>query len=445
MTQPNQPVPTDSLPLRYSLPLTKLSLAVQKKKVLDITTGDGGNSSTRVKDETSAVLTTSIIADTRYTFKLTLDTKVLEKKEVAIELDENRVITGLNTSLSRDLTPILDAAAKILPIVTAALPFRGVGPEPSLEQQWAILHEEQAKALTGLLARFDSLIRHLAKEADPSAIADIGQAIEIVRREIVALDSIRRDWIADRVKVEEKDAFDLTILDTVELAKDEMKGVPPGGMPQSLPAGTALPGQQSAIAEKYDIMLAVYDPETEELRSQIPKDSQLNVHSGLAGSSHNQLHIRLPRIATFAIYHRPLNTEGVIDKTQPWVLKSESVQRVTLVDQLSAFRALNLDASWFKERKLDLSMHADQSISKYGSTQASTIGGIITSSAGLLDANKDLFKKDKPTPPAQEALDRAKAKIELLKASSELTRLANRYSLPDEIELANRLIRLADE
>ena len=274
------------------------------------------------------------------------------------------------------------------------------------------------------------LLTKLADGSDPAGITALGNALAVVKSELSAIDAVRRDWLAAHATIRAKKQFTLRASELPLLPRSARTRT--GDFPPVLRKDFPIAGPLQELAQDYRTLIVLFDPERAELVTDPDGNTPPRPHT-----TTDHILIRSPRLATFALYSRTLAEED-------WILDSASVQNVTLVDELSALLSLQLTAKWFRERKLELGMESDQSIKSYGITRDSALAGIVTSATELVSSGKDFFKSEPEKTADEKAVAQAKAKIELLKTSSQLSRLANRYGLRDEIELADRLVRMAD-
>jgi hypothetical protein len=429
---PETATDVDTLWVHYALPLTKLIVDASIEDSLDSTPGGGEDeaSTTTVVSTAKVLVTTSVTADPLTAYRLIVTDQGLAKKTVTLTLDKNRMITGLNTAVSRDVTPILKGIATLIPMVTPVLGFDRVKPKP-LEEQWP----EQFPRLSGihgqLSAQLTGLLAQLANGSDAAGIVALGNALAVVKSELSAIDAVRRDWMAAHATIRAKKQFTLRAADLYLLPRSARTRT--GDFPQVLPQDFTISGPLQELAQDYRTLIVLFDPE----RAELVTDPDGNIPPAPHTTTDHIL-IRSPRLATFALYSRTSAEED-------WILDPASVQNVTLVDELSALLSLQLTAQWLRERKLEIGMESDHSIKSYGITRDSALGGIVTSATELVSSGKDFFKSEPEKTADEQAVAQAKAKIELLKTSSQLSRLANRYGLRDEIELAERLVRMADK
>ena len=414
------------MPLRYVLPMTQLTATTIVGHSLDPQEVDAGKPArTLLMAHQQVAMTSTVIPDHRVVYELTVSERILEKKTITVELDRHRIITGVNSGVSRDLTPVLDI---IKTVASLAAPIKGFQPMDSLEERWALLHESLSTDLDNLLASLQRLIGMLSTAMDPAQIALIGTAIQPVKAEIAAIDALRREWMAGHVTSESK-TFELTLQQLVRVYRGDS---PQGKLPEDLPRDSLreITPEQQDFGATYGVLIAALDlertaflPTVLQPPADVPDDHIL---------------LRVPRIATIGMYRKRANS---------WKLDPSTVQSISVVDDFSDLIEISLEGEWFEEHNQQLVLEVDQSIKTWGVTRNSTLGPVLTSVAGVATAAGETYKArnaaKKPTDD-EKAATTAKAKLELLKTSSELTKLARGYGLQDEIDLAERLVRIAD-
>ena len=424
--QEHVPLVVDYMPLRYVLPLTQLTATATLGTKVDPQQVDPGEPArTLLKSDKEVAMTSTVVPDHRVVYELVVSDHILEKKTVTVELDRHRIITGVNSGVSRDLTPVLDV---IKTVASLAAPIKGFKPTDSLEERWAALHEPLSTNLINLSASLERLIGMLSTATDPAQIALIGTAISPVKAEIASIDALRREWMAGHVTTQSK-TFDVTLQELVRVYRED---APQGKLPESLPpySTQAITPEQQQFASAYGVLIAALDLErTAFLPTVLQPPTEVPV---------DHILMRVPRIATIGMYRKTAGS---------WTLDPSTVQSISVVDDFSDLIEISLESDWFEEHNQQLVLEVDQSIKTWGITRNSTLGPVLTSVAGAVVAAGDTYKarraEKKPTDDEKDAA-KAKAKLELLKTSSELTKLARGYGLEDEIELAERLVRIAD-
>jgi len=109
-------------------------------------------------------------------------------------------------------------------------------------------HPRTAALAADLSARAEQFLAGLRMGEDPTEVVTIGQALEVVHRELAATDRMRREWVAGQ-------GLDLRG-STWDLAADDL--VPVEGAPRALLAGLPLPtGTAAALAAEYGVLVAL--------------------------------------------------------------------------------------------------------------------------------------------------------------------------------------------
>lgn len=146
----------------------------------------------------------------------------------------------------------LDTPARSWPVVSAVAVPVVDGPswtEPGcLRRSFDRAHPRTAALAADLSARAEQLLAGLRMGDAPTEVVAIGQALEVVHRELAAADRMRRQWVAGQ-------GHDLRVT-TWDLGADDLVAVEGG--PRTLPAGLPLPtGTAVALAAEYGVVVAL--------------------------------------------------------------------------------------------------------------------------------------------------------------------------------------------
>jgi hypothetical protein len=115
-------------------------------------------------------------------------------------------------------------------------------------------HPRTAALAADLSARSEQFLAGLRMGEDPSEVATIGAALEVVHRELAAADRMRREWVAGQ-------GYDVRTA-TWDLSADDL--VPVEGTPRTLPSGLALPsGTAESLALEYGLVVALCAPKSD--------------------------------------------------------------------------------------------------------------------------------------------------------------------------------------
>lgn len=109
-------------------------------------------------------------------------------------------------------------------------------------------HPRTAALAADLSARSEQFLAGLRMGEDPTEVATIGAALEVVHRELAAADRMRREWVAGQGYDVRTGTWDLTVDDLL----------PVEGTPRTLPAGTALPSELAeSLALEFGVLVAL--------------------------------------------------------------------------------------------------------------------------------------------------------------------------------------------
>ncbi len=426
-------------PLRYRLPKTVLSVGVTTgEEFVEIEHGHV------LRPRLDVSLTSTVIPDPDGDVAAELKQGFLEKLSMTVSLSEGGLLESVNTQAGRDPSPIIGLVAKLIPLATLLFIDRDRSKKTTLEQDWAACHQELAANYADLEARIKTTMQDLVQSHTAGGVAEIGTALDVLRRELALIDRVRREWMSGRPTHTE------TVVST--FAPREAMVLPQEDLPDSLPIDPEqLPAAIQGLAE-YGIAVVVADPFTLDDAQRPPEEDVLMV--------------RRPRPVRVGIYRDPertldpeadlpsevgagpvevieLGTSVTDEKAREWKLtQSVSVQ---VVDSASLIETISLRGQWWRERTVELSFHPDRTIKSYGLTSASTVGAVATAAGGVLDAVAAAGKALGERPSAEElAFDKAKRQLDMAKTGSEMAQLAATQERAVELAELEQRAKLAE-
>lgn len=137
------------------------------------------------------------------------------------------------------------AAAQPVPVTTGSPAWTVAG---CLRRWFDKAHPRTAALAADLSSRSEQLLAGLRMGEDLSEAVTIGQALEVVHRELAAADRMRREWVAGQ-------GYDVTAT-TWDLGADDL--LPVEGMPRTLPASVSLPSETAAaLATEFGVLVAL--------------------------------------------------------------------------------------------------------------------------------------------------------------------------------------------
>ncbi|MGI5499034.1 hypothetical protein [Lentzea sp. CA-135723] len=388
---------TSVFPLRYFLPITRFAITLTE----------------RLDGDSVITISSALAADRGARCRTEVKESLLETVSLTVTLDDNGVISSIGTESGRDVAALVKFAAKVIPLAT----FRAADRPKSLADQWIDQHERSADLLGALSARLDALLTSLAAAAEPAEIVSIGNALQVVERELAALDRVRREWIARQG----------TSVLTADVSANQVVNLDRSALPGTLPREqSANPALRGLIAKNLLPVLASD-------RASLPES---NYPSDL--EHEDALVFRRARPATLGIYRRGSAAEA-------WTLDEALVLPVDVIDQFSEQEKVSFDGEVWRKRKIDLAFHPDGSIKTYGVTSTSAVSGVADAAGGLIDSLVAARKERAAAPSeAEQALDEAKTRLDLLQTSTELAQLAATHDRAGELAELDQLVKLAE-
>lgn len=406
---------TSLFPLRYRLPKTVFEVTVTERQevrpfpdgsrlepVLDVTIG------ARARPDRLARCVT------------TVDESLLESVSLSVSLDEDGLIDTLGTEAGRDVAPLLDLASKVISLGVALAPVIIFAFEPettegelTLEQQWANAYPRSARALDKLAGQVDHYLGVLETSQVAADINAAGEALDVLHRELSAVDRMRRDWIAARAQTSEPQTWTLETLDLLRLRMDEL--------PDTLPADQQIPLGSERLAQQ-GILLALIDLERRDRHEDRPSLDQTD-----------EIVFRRARPVTMGFYRRDADS---------WQLDPSFTRELDIVDEHSSLDEVSLQGRWFRTRTIQLDVHPDRSVKTYAVTSGSTAAAAVTSVGGLLDSAAKISGVGAAK--AQRELDAAKLRRDLLQTSSEYAQLSATHDRAAELAELEQRVKLAE-
>ncbi|WP_088287693.1 hypothetical protein [Kineosporia sp. A_224] len=197
-------------------------------------------------------MTTPVTSPLRYVLSATALTVGTTLRLAVVSDDrgghlEPEVVVSLG-SLAR-VRPV--ASAQSVPVEVGSPAWTVPG---SLRRVFDKAHPRTAALAADLAARAEQFLAGLRMSEDLSEVVTIGQALEVVHRELAAADRMRREWVAGQ-------GHDVRT-STWDLGADDL--LPVEGAPRTLPAGTALPSETAdALAREYGVLVALTGGESD--------------------------------------------------------------------------------------------------------------------------------------------------------------------------------------
>ena len=191
-------------------------------------------------------MTTPVTSPLRYVLSATALTVTTTLRLAVVPDDrgghlEPEVVVGIG-SPARAL-PV--AAAQPVPVTTGTPAWTVAG---CLRRWFDKAHPRTAALAADLSSRSEQLLAGLRMGEDLAEVVTIGQALEVVHRELAAADRMRREWVAGQ-------GYDVTS-STWDLGADDL--LPVEGTPRTLPAAVSLPSQTAAaLATEFGVLVAL--------------------------------------------------------------------------------------------------------------------------------------------------------------------------------------------
>jgi hypothetical protein len=375
--------------LVYWLPRTQFTVWLTERR--EVRTEAGRSELKRIVD---VRVSPSVAQDHAFRQELRLDAKFLEKIAVAITLDDRGFIQSINSESGRDVTPVLDLVAKVIPLAVSLAGFTPKTAEPSLEDKWTAAHATLAQVAADLTGRIASLMKELPGGGlAPADVVATGAALDVLQTQLAAIGASKRDWIAAQATQHDPvphtlAAADLHLVQGTDLSK-------------SL-GDVALGAPMAAIAQRFGLLVAVSDPSR----------GKAAVSPTAAPPDHVVL--RRSRPVTIGVYRRATGRPG-------WELDPSTTLAVDVVDEFSQLDAVDLDGSWWRSRNVELAYHPDMSVKTFGVTSTPTATAVVTSLGDVADAVVAARGEDKA---AETETRAARTKATLLAQAPEIEALA---------------------
>jgi hypothetical protein len=161
--------------------------------------------------------------------------------------------------LEPEVVVSLGSLARVRPVAVAQpVPVEAGSPAwtvpGNLRRVFDKAHPRTAALAADLAARAEQFLAGLRMSEELTEVVTIGQALEVVHRELAAADRMRREWVAGQ-------GHDVRT-STWDLGADDL--LPVEGAPRTLPAGTALPSETAdALAREYGVLVALTGGESD--------------------------------------------------------------------------------------------------------------------------------------------------------------------------------------
>lgn len=424
----------DFPPLRYWLPKTVFTVTVHTgKEIVQQEAVADGKAVMRSYLKSTADLTVApkIVPDHRAKAITVVKQGILESFSCEVQLDDNGVIESIGTSSSRDITPVINLAAKLVQFVPgvrllgvpvtaeSAVEKELAEPGTCLEDLWIARFPSQAGLLDGLSDRMQDLLEQLAK-AEAEAIPGIGTALTVVERELGALDRMRRDWIASRATTNSPTSWEF---DTEDLILQQETPNFPGKLGRDV----VISDLQRELVEQAGLLLV--------LGGRLGKAPV--THLGYLDLT-DALVFRRPRSMTLGVYTRE-------NEDQDWTRDPGRDTVIDVLDLNCEINEVTFDGSWIEKNTIKLDFHPDGSMKTYSVSSSPALSDIATAAGGLADAVATARKERKPAEdPKAKALAEAKTQLDLLKTSSEYAQLAATHGSAAELAELEQRVRLAE-
>ena len=375
--------------IEYRLPRTECLVTASRREAV---IARGGSSWLEPVVDVSVV--PELVADADHARILEVEHSIGETLSLDITLDEQGVVTAVNSSSSVDFTPIIDLVGKAVGIAATAaaggIPVAAFAKETgteapkSLEQQWQETHSALAGHLEALNAQSARLLKTLSDEKSPiGEIIEASKALETVQAQMAAIIEVRRLWIAAKETVENV---------KVRLAPDDLCLIGGAGMPDQMSdAEVHIPAEQKKLAKEIGCLIAVHDPK----RPEVIRSSRTTTQPGI-------LITLVPRQVRIAVY---------LHETDGWKPDAESVRMLNLVDHRSKEREIELS-----RRSIAFSLHRDGTFKTFSLKKASMLSGAaksIIGAADTLQAERGKIAKANAEAAKQAAAEKAKQASDL--------------------------------
>lgn len=369
---------------------------------------------------------------------LNIDLNFLEKVDIRVSLDDRGLIESINSDSSRDVAGVISLVGKMLPLARVFLPGPSWAPAPQdaeidLGKVWSDRHPDLSRHRSQLVCQVERGLQNLSRpDATAVDIEAWGRALEVLQSQLASIGEARRSWLSDQAGVTDEQQFTLSTEHCVWVTSDALDST------YSMDdAGFQLPqdGPAALLAEKFDVCLALADPGRQVEAVEQP-DGQLD----------DILLVRRARPAELGLYRRTghrTSFSGDRPPTYEWVLDEESRTYLDLVDERSELDAISLDSSVLRSKRVELAFHSDKSLKTFGFSSASAVSAVAESVGGVVDAVSELAKSRRPSAERQ-ALDKAKAQLDLLKATSDYEQLAATRGRAAELAVLEQERRLSE-
>jgi hypothetical protein len=383
-----------SLGLGYLLPLTRFSVVVDTRTVLNTNTPGV----TMLASESDVRVAPEVVGDSTARQSLTLDAGLLEKISLTISLDDRGVIQSINTESGRDISPVLNLAGRVISLALPTAEIAAAG----LEDQWDGTHPALADLRTRLSQQSSTLLARMVEGgANEETIARAGAALEKVQFQLASISALRRHWIESQVGITATNRATLTVADLPSHSEPEP--------PRTLPTGLSLTPASQALADAAGVLVLLLDPDREAVEPSLPDPRQ------------DFLTLRRTRAAAIAVYLLSTNELGVSE----WALVPESVAQLDIVDRHSPLDSLSLDGAWLRSKKFELAFHPDMSLKTFGFSTTPAASAIATATGDALEAiGAAREKASGQASEDEQRLKRLKTKVDLLKTADEFELLS---------------------
>ena len=315
------------LGLSYWLPETHFGVdAVRSRRIRRTAAGNF------LADAVEISVSTRVVADTTSRQALHVRSGLWDKLSLTTALDDQGFLTSINSQSTRDFTPVISFVGKAVPLAVASVVTVLESPMTmSLEDQWAQTNANLARHHHALQVQVGSLLDQITRPQPPSAIVEIGKALEALESQLASISETRRSWVAAQAQEVGSGSLDLTPM--------ELVAVPGSELPREL-ARPAVPPSMRELVEDYGALVALCDP--------LRPAEQVQQHSDSLG---DRLVLRRSRPAKVGTYLG--NGSGT------WTLQTEQVLEIDIVDRWSHTDYLSLQGSWLSPQNFALASHAE--------------------------------------------------------------------------------------
>jgi hypothetical protein len=400
------------LGISYWLAQTQFTITLARRNVME--TGTFGSYARPVVD---IVIAPNAVADPTSRQSLTVDSGLLAKLSLTINLDERGLIESLASDAGGSGSPVINMVGNAVnhsatTAVTASLPMGGALRSRPLEEAWGHTNGQLASHAAEIEANIGRLLNEIGHaDATAASILESGHALELLQSQLAAISQVKLAWLTAQGRETERGVWQLTSSELLHIVDSEL--------PPYLADG-AVSGPLAEMANRFGVLIAIADRDRADTDLPMAEDLQ------------DTLVLRRTRPATVGAYLR--------DDDGGWRLEEPSVLALDILDEFSGVDYVSLDGSWLRGKSFTLAFHPDMSLKTVGLTDAGRASAGATSESRVERVAKPLIA---PRAPAEQRS--GSDPMELPSTSSDYEVLAATRARAGELTIHEQRRKISDD